>query len=58
MCPTVADEIELSKISEAQPKATAHGVVFGLSPLKDSRIATLKWFDGENTDESVMHFIS
>ena len=57
--PTVADEIELSKISEAQPKATVHGVVVGLSPLKDNRAATLKWFDGEITDnESVVHFVS
>ena len=59
VCPTVGDEIELSKISEVQPKATIHGVVVGLSPLKDNRAATLKWFDGEIADsESVVHFVS
>ena len=56
--PTVGDEVELSKISEAQSKATVHGVVVGLSPLKDNRAGTLKWFDGEIADDdSVVYFV-
>ena len=48
----------ISKILEAQPKATIHGVVVGLSPVKDNRTQTRKWFNGEIADESVMHFVS
>ena len=59
VCPATGDEVELSKISEAQPKATIHGVVVGISPVKDNRAQTKKWFDGEIADdESVVHFVS
>lgn len=55
----MGDEIELSKISEAQSKATVHGVVVRLSPLKDNLEGTLKWFDGEIAEnQSVVHFVS
>ena len=51
--------MEISKILEAQPKATVHGVVVGLSPVKDSRTKTRKWFDGEIANsETVKHFVS
>ena len=37
---------------------TVHGVVVGLSHLKDNRAGTLKWFDGEKADDdSVVHFV-
>ena len=59
LCPTFGDEVELSKISEMQSKATVHGVVIELSPVKDSRTKTRKWFDGEIADEqSAVHFVS
>ena len=59
VCPTVGDEVEISKILEAQPKATVHGVVVGLSPVKDNRTKTRKWFDGEIADsETVKHLVS
>ena len=35
------------------------GVVIGLSPVKDNRAKTWKWFDGEITnEESVVHFVA
>ena len=59
VCPTVGDEVEISKISETQPKATIHGMPVRLSPVRDNRTQTRKWFDGEIADnESVMHFVS
>ena len=59
VCPTVGDEVEISKILEAQPKATVHRVVVKLSAVKDNRTKTKKWFDGEIADsETVKHFVS
>ena len=55
VCPTVGDEVEISKILEAQPKATVHGVVVGLSPVKDNRKEMIWWWDCWQWDR---HFVS
>ena len=50
VCSTTGDKVEISNICEAKWSATVHGVVLQLSPVKNNKLGTRKWFDGQICD--------
>ena len=59
VCATTGDEVEISNVCEAKCSATVHGVVLQLSPVKNNKLGTRKWFDGQICDwKSVVRMVS
>ena len=49
VCAT-GENVEISNIFEAKRNATVHGVMLQLSPVKDNKLKTREWFDGQICD--------
>jgi hypothetical protein len=59
LCATTGDEVEISNVCEAKRSATVHGVMLQLSPVKNKKLGTRKWFDGQICDgKSVLRMVS
>ena len=59
VCSTTGDEVETSNVCEAKRSATVHGVVLQLFPVKNNKLGTRKWFDGQICDgKSVVRMVS
>ena len=59
VCATTGDEVEISSVCEAKRSATVHGVVLQLSPVKDNKLKSRKWFDGQICDgKSALRMVS